>query len=249
MRFNDVIKSPKDKRDFVLSTEQYELPKTYDLREFIRGVLDQGSEGSCSAHAVAIVKEVHEAMNEGLRIRFSPDYIYCQRENRVSEGMTPRDTMKLLSKGSLPARYWKHRYNKRIPNATHELASQFSISGYATVDSATALQEAIHMYGAAYIATPVYNSGMWMWNKNKGDKLLGGHALSVVGWDEKAFIIQNSWGYDWGDNGYTYLPFSDFGKIWEAWVIVDGDTADMFKKNGKLTKEYRKAYRKNLKKS
>lgn len=44
----------------------------------------------------------------------------------------------------------------------------------------------------------------------KNEKLLGGHAMLFVGYKELEgkpyFILRNSWGDAWGDNGYGYLP-------------------------------------------
>lgn len=39
---------------------------------------------------------------------------------------------------------------------------------------------------------------------------IGGHALCAVGYDQKEeiFIVRNSWGTGWGDNGYCYFPFA-----------------------------------------
>ena len=43
----------------------------------------------------------------------------------------------------------------------------------------------------------------------KDDKLLGGHAVMCVGFSDskKKFIIRNSWGVNWGDDGYFYMPY------------------------------------------
>jgi hypothetical protein len=42
----------------------------------------------------------------------------------------------------------------------------------------------------------------------------GGHALCVVGYDDAkyngAFEVQNSWGQDWGNSGYTWIPYDVF---------------------------------------
>lgn len=41
------------------------------------------------------------------------------------------------------------------------------------------------------------------------EKLLGGHALYMVGWDDRTqcFEFQNSWG-QWGDHGFGWLPYA-----------------------------------------
>lgn len=42
-----------------------------------------------------------------------------------------------------------------------------------------------------------------------GEELLGGHAISLVGYDDskQAFIMRNSWGASWQLGGYAYLPY------------------------------------------
>ncbi len=55
------------------------------------------------------------------------------------------------------------------------------------------------------------------------DSLIGGHAVSVFGFDDEkviankvggkefectgAFLIKNSWGEEWGEDGFGWLPY------------------------------------------
>ena len=36
---------------------------------------------------------------------------------------------------------------------------------------------------------------------------VGGHCMLMVGYTKTHFIIRNSWGAGWGDQGYCYMPF------------------------------------------
>lgn len=73
----------------------------------------------------------------------------------------------------------------------------------------------------------------------RGESVLGGHAVLAVGYDDSmkigsctgAFIIRNSWGDEWGENGYGYLPYeyllSGIAQDWWAlakaeWMDVEG---------------------------
>lgn len=42
-----------------------------------------------------------------------------------------------------------------------------------------------------------------------GERMLGGHAVMAVGYDDtkKMVIVRNSWGKDWGDHGYFWMPY------------------------------------------
>ena len=35
-----------------------------------------------------------------------------------------------------------------------------------------------------------------------------GHAVTIVGYTSDRFIIRNSWGEGWGDNGFAYASLS-----------------------------------------
>jgi hypothetical protein len=38
----------------------------------------------------------------------------------------------------------------------------------------------------------------------------GGHAVAIVGYTRDGFIVQNSWGEEWGNNGFALLPYEDW---------------------------------------
>jgi len=50
----------------------------------------------------------------------------------------------------------------------------------------------------------------WIPMPKTGEKILGGHAVLAVGYDEDdaVFICRNSWGADWGDKGYFCMPYA-----------------------------------------
>jgi cathepsin B len=52
-----------------------------------------------------------------------------------------------------------------------------------------------------------HKSGVYEWN-GKGDPITG-HSVEIIGWGERNnkpyWIVKNSWGDKWGDNGYFYI--------------------------------------------
>ncbi len=53
-----------------------------------------------------------------------------------------------------------------------------------------------------------YKSGVY---KHLTGNKLGGHAVSIVGWNDatESWIVQNSWGSNWGEGGYFNAAFDD----------------------------------------
>lgn len=41
--------------------------------------------------------------------------------------------------------------------------------------------------------------------------------MIIYGWNESGFLVQNSWGKDWGNNGTAILPYEY--EIDSAWAI------------------------------
>jgi len=226
----NVEPSPEDKRDFLVGsiyTTPVVLPDTLDYRDELPPVRDQGRQGSCSAQTAACMKEWQERQDVGFTEHFSPQFIYNLRENAGTYGMYPRDTMKILSnEGIVPEKDYPYGSMYEISEELKERARKYTIMGYARIYSIADLKKSLVANGPCYAAFPVKSWGMEFWKAIPGEPEVnyGGHAVSVVGYTKDAFIIRNSWGEDWGDKGYTYYKFADWGMHWEFWTTIDADS-------------------------
>lgn len=221
--------SPLDDRDWKYELLKGGSPTTFppelDWRTSMFGVRDQGSQGSCAAMSGAAVKDWQEIHDVSMNEYMSPQFIYNNREDLNEDGMYMRDLMGILkNKGT--CKESTHPYgNLHIPSSNaYAEAKNYVIQGYAEVSSIDGLKQAMYENGPCVIAVPVYNYTERMWYQYPGDKLLGGHAMTVVGYNSDGFIIRNSWGSDWGNDGYTIFPYEDWGCQWEVWSSIDAES-------------------------
>jgi hypothetical protein len=111
-------------------------------------------------------------------------------------------------------------------------------------DSVVDLQSAIREIGAVYVSALAHDG----WDslihekelpapKSHGDLLAigtvkdrgtaGGHAFALVGFNERGFIVQNSWGKRWGASGFALLPYEDWiENATDAWACALGVPVD-----------------------
>ena len=55
----------------------------------------------------------------------------------------------------------------------------------------------------------------------------GGHAFAIVGYDRAGFLVQNSWGEEWGDKGFATLTYEDWlENAMDCWVAQLGVVTD-----------------------
>ena len=142
----------------------------------------------------------------------SIDWIYDCRENRNADGMTLKEALKYIRKVGYTT---KQDYKDIRKGESPELDQ---INMYGMLRSAFAMQRSLLINGPFVLALPVYDSSRSdFWN---GSNFEGGHAVACVGYDEEGLIIRNSWGTLWGSGGYCTLPYSQLGKIYEAWAMI-----------------------------
>lgn len=242
------LKSDKqDMRDkiYYASTimQPSQLPKSVDLRKDLSPVVDQGELGSCTANA--IVSGLREYLENVTKQTFKPLsrlYLYWWERfvvGTVNEdsGAYIRDGMKILKKlGSPPETDYPYEIsnftNRPSPKSIIEGIS-YRISEYRRVLDLNALKVAlaeglpvvtgINVY-SSFESDVVAQTGIVPMPDLKKDQLLGGHAVLAVGYDDskQQVIMRNSWGEDWGDKGYFYLPYKYFtdsnGYVTDMWT-------------------------------
>lgn len=182
----------------------YNLPNSYSYRRFLPDVVNQGEDSICVPCSVSAYLNWHENLHTGSKKDNKIDYfeIYNQRTN-FGEGMTFKEAF----------------YYLRHHGVTSK-AGQLKITEYALIRGNDALKNAIVANGPCVGALPVYNYSNEFWNQKHGDTLMGYHAISIVGYNSEGFIIRNSWGRVFGNNGYTLIKYEDMDKMLEMWTIL-----------------------------
>ena len=101
------------------------------------------------------------------------------------------------------------------------------------------MQAAIYEIGAIYVSADVHDG--WTLDASpmpaSHDKLprierqakaTGGHAFALVGYNERGFVVQNSWGTDWGASGFAILSYEDWvTNGTDAWAVALGVPQDL----------------------
>ena len=222
------LPSPSDERDWNAGNiyKKNNLESILDLRTDLPPVRNQGVQGTCAAQTATCMKEWQEKQDYDFSEYMSPQFIYNNRENQTSEGMFGRDIMRILSKiGSVREDVYKYGKIEPVGDIDADFynkATNHKIKSYARIYDIDNLKKALSINGPCYIAFPVYNVGVRMWKKEATDPdLPGGHAMTVIGYNNVGFIIRNTWGEEWGDQGYCTYPFSDWGAHWEIWTTID----------------------------
>ncbi|AGK95986.1 phage holin [Clostridium pasteurianum] len=129
---------------------------------------------------------------------------------------------------------------------SYKNALQYRISSYYRVLSETEIRQALSQGQAVLLGMIVYENfedvgsdGLVRMPNKKTEQILGGHSVLIVGYRDNVknkfktlinkligksngyFIVRNSWGENWGDKGYFYLPYEVFSRIkQDIWVII-----------------------------
>ena len=230
-----------DSRDHLFAPTITTLPSRVDLRPGCSPIEDQGQLGSCTGNAIAGIIEYLDR-RAGKMIDVSRLFIYYEErvlESTVNEdvGAYIRDGIKVVNKkGVCLEPLWPYmisRYRTKPSASAYKDALRRKARSYQKITNFTGVKQALAQGYPVVIGFDVYESFDTQQVADTGimpypqpnEELLGGHAVTLVGYDDatNTFIARNSWGPDWGDHGYFYMPYQviqNTSMSGDFWIIT-----------------------------
>lgn len=224
--------------------------KAVDLKSFCPTVGNQGSTGSCTTFAAAYgALTISYAIENSIldqhiidRFAFSPSFIYNQlAKNDCSKPLRMTAVLDFMKeKGTCTHNELAFNMDCTIPIDSNlknqaaknriDLAATITTSKMDT-DSKVELiknylSDSIPVIGIIQVFESFLQcrgSKVWSYEDGFENYMGGNHAVTIIGYDDTSatFEIMNSWGKEWGSNGFVKIPYSDFGQICRNAMILD----------------------------
>jgi len=205
------------------------LPPSVDLRSKFPPCYDQGQLGSCTGNAIAGSVQF-ERRKQMLSPDFIPSRLFIYYNERVIEGTVNtdagaqiRDGIKAVNKqGVCSEKTWPYvigKFTNKPSAAAYKEAAKHTVTSYSRVARTLTQMKGCLAAGFPFVygftvyesfeSAAVAKTGKVPMPK-PGEKVLGGHAVLAVGYDDKQdrFITRNSWGPSWGQKGYFTMPYA-----------------------------------------
>lgn len=224
------------------------MPEKVDLSRYLPPVRSQRQIGSCSAWSTIYYgKTLQENMERGWGAdseehQFSPLYTYNQITGGRNQGTAIIDHMNLVIEQGVAtwARFpYPYNLNARPDRQAQQDAARYkaesarSLAHYnhSTGDWEVDIQEIKTILAEGNVVIggfdvyedfQSYSGGLY---KSPRGRVISGHAMAIVGYDDsiRAFRIVNSWGTDWGEEGFGWIDYNLASRSinWGCAVMVD----------------------------
>ncbi len=242
------------------------LPASVDLRPWCSPIEDQKTIGSCTAHAGVGLVEYFERRAFGKHLDASRLFLYKVTRNLLKwtgdTGAFLRSTMYALTLfGVPPEEYYPYNiadFDKEPSAFCYAFGQSYQAISYYRLDPPGTTRSNLLTQIKTYLANglpsmfgfTVYSSisqantnGGKIPYPTPGERVLGGHAIDAVGYDDNlkikntnpggiettgALLIRNSWGTAWGSAGYGWLPYKYVldGLATDWWSLIKSEWVD-----------------------
>ncbi|MEJ2621779.1 MAG: C1 family peptidase [Candidatus Thiodiazotropha sp.] len=217
------------------------IPSSIDLSGNFPTPGSQGRQNSCTGWAVGYaLKSYHEKVEEQWAFShattFSPAWIYNQVNGGEDRGAYIDDALEILiNRGgatweNMP--YDETNYTSQPSQQAISQAANYKAVELRSITSAQQMKAALANRNPVVLGIYLYpefnnlSGPNSVYNTISGESS-GGHAVTVVGYDDNqfggAFKVINSWGTSWGDNGFFWLPYNMMSRVvMTGMVLTDG---------------------------
>lgn len=207
---------------------QERLPTEVDLRKDFTMIKNQGALGSCSAFAMVSIFEYFLKKNDGKEYDLSELFAYYNARildnSTETEGTSLYNVIKGMGeKGICLEELCRYKDNEvETPSEeAYEEAKERKVNQALNVNcNIEDIKAAVAQGYPVAISMRIFDSFSTSTgfiprptDEERESKEEGWHAMVVCGYSEKEkiFIVRNSWGKEFGDNGYCYVPYSYMG--------------------------------------
>lgn len=209
------------------------LPTKVDLRQWASPVDNQGNLGACTGFSIKAARELMSIRDgKPAYVPLSPLFVYYyerKKEGTIDEdaGSNITTGMNVIqSIGVSPEALWtyddrndenpktKEKFQQPPSAEAYSAARAYRVNDVRALDTLRDIRYELARRNPVVIGLEVYQAFYDTTTgvlpiPNPKEKSQGGHAVLVVGYDDvkKMLIVKNSWGTDWGDHGYFYMPY------------------------------------------
>ncbi|AKU15420.1 C1 family peptidase [Luteipulveratus mongoliensis] len=218
---------------------QATLPASFDLSQYALAPGDQGQVGSCVAWATGYTGIGLLMKEQGINgTPMAPMFVYAQIAKGNDQGTYAGVALPIEKDQGIDTKadYWQgdFDYTTQPDAAERANAAHYKLSGFtdltASGDLKTNIMTAISQGQPVPFGFSARNSFRslsttnYNYNPTKHDRIIGGHEVTIVGYDSTGVKIQNSWGSEWGNHGFFTAP----------WSFITGRDVDEVHAMGKL---------------